>query len=156
MANFRTGVGRRVCRCGLSVVAVAVLLAAVGCGALSSLGGSDSKSSSASSSGTATTTGTAPKQVQGTMKPTLVMYSSSNASSLAMAPVVDSVIKPFGTKIGLVRIDADKDKSAAKENNVEKTPTFIGYVGGKEVKRLVGVQTPKAMNGLLQAMMQGK
>jgi len=129
-----------------------VLLSAVGCQALSSLGGSKS----GGSGGTAKSSGAAPKQVQGTKKPMLVMYSSSNASSKMMDPVVNRVVKPFGTKLGFVKIDTEKDKSAAKENNVEKTPTFVGYVGGKEVKRLVGVQTPKAMNGLVQAMMKKK
>jgi thioredoxin 1 len=49
----------------------------------------------------------------------------------AMAPALDKVKKEFGDKIRILKINIDKNQSAAQKFNVRGVPTFIMYKSGE-------------------------
>ena len=73
-----------------------------------------------------------------------------------MNPIVDKVASAFGGKVKVVKVNVDEQAGLAKDNNVSRSPTFAGYVGGKELKRLEGPQPPEAIKGLIESLLTKK
>ncbi len=55
-----------------------------------------------------------------------------------MAPVVDEVKEILGDTAYVLQLDVDRNQDAANAENVEGTPTFILYKGGRQVWRHEG------------------
>ncbi len=49
----------------------------------------------------------------------------------AMAPILDQVKAELGDKVRILKIDVDKNQSAAQTFNVRGVPTFIMYKSGE-------------------------
>ena len=97
------------------------------------------------------------QQVASGLTPTLVTYySPSSAASVMVNPVVDKMAAMFAGKVKIVKVNVDEQAGLAKGNNVAQSPTFAGYVGGKELKRLVGPQPPEAIKGLIESLLAKK
>lgn len=48
-----------------------------------------------------------------------------------MAPILDQVKKELGDQIRILKIDVDKNQSAAQTYNVRGVPTFVLYKSGE-------------------------
>lgn len=60
-----------------------------------------------------------------------------------MAPVMDSLVKKYGSRFVLVKIDGGEQTSICKELKVDAFPTFIIYKKGKEAWRKQGLTEQK-------------
>ena len=152
-------------RLGLGVVLVAVVLIGSGC---SSSGGSlglpipgfsqsdEGGSAPAAAPAELTSADEFSQQLSGSMvMPSVAyFYKPGSPSAMAMDPIMNRMATMFGGKVEVLKVDADGQAEIAQTHNIDKTPAFVGYVGGKEMKRLVGIQPPAAIQGLMQSLTQ--
>ena len=62
-----------------------------------------------------------------------------------LAPIISEVAKEYGGKIKVGKLDVDKNPQTAQKYGVMGVPTLILFRNGKEVKRLVGLQTKESL-----------
>ncbi len=60
-------------------------------------------------------------------------------------PVLDAVAKSIGSKAKIVKANVDKASDAADKFGVMAIPTLILFKDGKEVRRLIGVQSKETL-----------
>ena len=70
-------------------------------------------------------------------------------SCRTLAPIVDSIATETGTAVLEIRIDLDPDR--VEHFAIRSVPTLIALHNGTEVGRLVGLQTPDAVESLFAA-----
>ncbi len=58
-----------------------------------------------------------------------------------MEPIINEIMLEYQGKSTILKIDIDSQKDLATELMVQSIPTFIIFKDGKEMKRLVGVQS---------------
>src|SRR5689334_24916756 len=68
----------------------------------------------------------------------------------AMSPAVDAVAEKFSTEATVVKVNVDENPSVSARYNVRGIPTLILFEGGKESKRLVGLQSEGQIAGLIR------
>jgi thioredoxin 1 len=56
-----------------------------------------------------------------------------------MAPILKEVKSKVGEKVTILKVDIDKNRSAAQHYNIRSVPTLILFKGGKEVWKQSGV-----------------
>lgn len=59
---------------------------------------------------------------------------------MAMAPVLDDLSAEYEGKLSVFKTNVDENPGLAARNGVRGIPTLIFFSGGREKKRLIGVQ----------------
>ena len=67
-----------------------------------------------------------------------------------MSPILDQVKKELGDQIRILKIDVDKNPSAAQTFNVRGVPTFVLYKSGEMKWRQSGEQDANTLIGIIQ------
>lgn len=63
----------------------------------------------------------------------------------AMEPVLDEIAKGFGNEVLIGKVNVDDNRSIALEFGITSIPTLILFRNGKEMKRMVGMQSKQAI-----------
>lgn len=66
-----------------------------------------------------------------------------------IAPIVEEIAEEVQGKAVVGKVNVDEEGELAMQFGVASIPTLIVFKGGKEVKRVVGVQSKAALMGLL-------
>lgn len=66
-----------------------------------------------------------------------------------IAPIVEEIAEEMQGKAVVGKVNVDEEGELAMQFGVASIPTLIVFKGGKEVKRVVGVQSKAALMGLL-------
>ena len=66
-----------------------------------------------------------------------------------IAPIVEEIAEEMQGKAVVGKVNVDEEGELAMQFGVASIPTLIVVKGGKEVKRVVGVQSKAALMGLL-------
>ena len=67
-----------------------------------------------------------------------------------MLPIFDKLAKKYGDKITFGRINVDDNQGVAMRFDVYAIPTFIIFMNGKAIDRVVGAVGEKGLEGLVQ------
>jgi thioredoxin 2 len=62
-----------------------------------------------------------------------------------VAPVIDQLAKELAGKILIGKLDVDANQTTAAQFRVQSIPTLLVLKDGREVERIVGVQTKEAL-----------
>jgi thioredoxin 2 len=62
-----------------------------------------------------------------------------------IAPIVDQLAKELGGRVRIGKLDVDANHTTAARYRVQSIPTMIVFKDGKEVDRIVGVQSKEAI-----------
>ncbi|WP_299027188.1 thioredoxin domain-containing protein [uncultured Thermanaerothrix sp.] len=73
-----------------------------------------------------------------------------------MAPSLERVAHKFEGQVDLVRINADDAPEVVQALGILGIPTLIGFEGGREVFRRVGLQSESTLERLFEALLKGK
>lgn len=71
----------------------------------------------------------------------------------AMEPALHAVAKEMYGKAVVAKLDIDQHRSIAEAQGIEVIPTMIIYKDGKEVNRLMGMQSQESLAEALQQAM---
>ena len=66
-----------------------------------------------------------------------------------IAPIVEEIAEEMQGKAVVGKVNVDEEGELAMQFGVASIPTLIVFKGGKEVKRVVGVQSKAALMGFL-------
>ena len=84
--------------------------------------------------------------------PVLVDYSASwCAPCRQMEPVVAELARELSGRARIVSLDLEAHPGEGRTAGVTSVPTFIVYVGGREVSRLTGARPKAELRALLTA-----
>ena len=78
-------------------------------------------------------------------------WASWCAPCRAIAPLLDRLAEEFQDRVRIGKLDVDAAGELATGMGIMSIPTLILFSGGKEVKRLVGLQTYETLKTLLEA-----
>lgn len=70
-----------------------------------------------------------------------------------IAPVIDALAKELAGKARIGKLDVDQNQMTAARFNVQSIPTLLILKDGREVDRLVGVQSKEAILRRLEAFL---
>ncbi|MFD0941445.1 thioredoxin [Pedobacter boryungensis] len=68
-----------------------------------------------------------------------------------MAPILDQVKSEIGDKASIIKVDVDKNRSAASAYNVQGVPTLILFKNGKQIWRQSGVVQAGQLKNLIES-----
>lgn len=81
-------------------------------------------------------------EVLGSDLPVLVDFFATWCGLCRMVgPVIEELVEEYKGKIKVGKLNVDKSPKVAQKYGVMSVPTLIIFRGGKEVKRLVGLQS---------------
>lgn len=69
-----------------------------------------------------------------------------------LAPILEELNKKYGQKIKMAKLNIDKDTEIALQYQVMSVPTLIIFKNGKEIKRIIGLQTKEELENLLDSL----
>ena len=72
----------------------------------------------------------------------------------ALAPVVSDTARDFKDKLKVIKVDIDKNQSAAMKYNIQGVPTLILFQQGKVIWRQSGLMTKQELGASLQKAIQ--
>lgn len=67
-------------------------------------------------------------------------------------PIIEELIKEYQGKIKIGKLDIEESTETAQQYNVMSVPTLIFFKNGKEIKRLIGLQTKKDLEKDIEKM----
>jgi thioredoxin 1 len=62
-----------------------------------------------------------------------------------MGPILDEVAGAIGDRVTIVKMNTDSNQSTAVDYGIMSIPSLVLFRNGQEVRRMVGVQPPKAL-----------
>jgi thioredoxin len=68
-----------------------------------------------------------------------------------VAPIIEQLAKELSGKVRVGKLDVDANQATAGRFRVQSIPSLLIFQNGKEVDRLVGVQSKEAIQQRLQA-----
>lgn len=68
-----------------------------------------------------------------------------------MAPILDQVKNEVGDKATVIKVDVDKNRSAALAYNVQGVPTLILFKNGKQIWRQSGVVQAAQLKNVIES-----
>ncbi len=68
----------------------------------------------------------------------------------SMEPVFERLASRFAGSVHFANLDVDMTGGLASEHQIRSIPTFLLFVGGREVGRVVGVNSEAALAALLE------
>lgn len=84
-------------------------------------------------------------------KPVLVdFYADWCGPCKMMSPVVEQVSKEMADQVRVLKVDVDRNQSAAMAYQIQGVPTFIIFRNGKVVWRQSGAMPAQALRAALQ------
>ena len=91
------------------------------------------------------------KEVVKSEKPVLVdFWADWCAPCKIIAPVVEALAKELEGKVKVAKSNVDQSPELATELSVLNIPTLILFKGGKEVSRIIGVNSKEAIKAKIQ------
>jgi thioredoxin len=69
----------------------------------------------------------------------------------AQSPILDQVAAAQGNRVVIAKLDIDDAPEVAEAHGVRSIPTLLVFRHGREVARLVGLQSAAALNNALGA-----
>jgi len=73
-----------------------------------------------------------------------------------LGPIVDRVDREYGHKIKFAKLNVDENQQTAGQYNIMSIPTMLFFRGGKEVERVTGVLSEKALKDLVDQVLARK
>ena len=68
----------------------------------------------------------------------------------AMEPVVERLAERFAGRAEVVKINIDESRELAAEHSVRGVPTFLLFIGGRAVERVVGASGEQVLAALVE------
>ena len=97
------------------------------------------------------------QQVGSGMSPALVtFYDPASVSGKLVDPVLTRMDGMFGGKVKILKVNMKEQEGLMKEHNIGQSPTFVGFMSGKEAKRLEGPQPPAAIQSMIEGLLGQK
>ena len=95
------------------------------------------------------------KEVVKSEKPVLVdFWADWCAPCKIIAPVVEELAKEFDGKVKVAKSNVDQSPELATELSVLNIPTLILFKGGKEVSRIIGVNSKEAVKAKINTFVE--
>ena len=86
-------------------------------------------------------------------KPTLVdFWAPWCGPCRQMAPTVDQIAGEYQGKLKVVKLNTDQNAEVAGKYNIRGIPTLILFKDGREVERMVGVQSKATLTGKIDGV----
>jgi len=73
----------------------------------------------------------------------------------AIAPIIEELAGQYEGKVKIAKIDVDENQGTAGKYNVRSIPTLLFFQNGKVVDQIVGSAPKSALEGRLNALLQG-
>jgi len=99
------------------------------------------------------------KQFQSSLKGKTVLadFSASWCGPCkAMEPVIREMVNKYEGKATIMEIDIDTQRTLATDYMVQSIPTLIIFRDGREVRRLVGVQSEEVLEQSLNDVLENR
>lgn len=72
----------------------------------------------------------------------------------ALAPTIEGLADQYAGRAKVVKVDVDQAQRTAATYGIQSIPTIAFFVGGREVDRVVGLQSPQALAERLDRLLQ--
>jgi len=87
-------------------------------------------------------------------KPVLVdFWAEWCAPCLMMKPIFEELAKEYGEKIIFGRVNVDENQNLAIKYGINAIPTFILFLNGKPIERLVGAVGRKLLENIIRKVL---
>ncbi|MEM2896250.1 MAG: thioredoxin [Candidatus Bathyarchaeia archaeon] len=89
-------------------------------------------------------------------KPVLIdFWAEWCAPCLIMKPILDELAEDYGERVIFGRVNVDENQNLAIKYGINAIPTFILFLNGKPVERLVGAVGKKPLEKIIRKVSQG-
>jgi len=86
-------------------------------------------------------------------KPVLVDFFAEWCGPCQMlAPIIEELAKDMEGKAKVTKLDVDANQELAQKYNANSIPTLVFFKGGKEVDRVMGVQSKETLKEKLESL----
>lgn len=91
------------------------------------------------------------KEIIASDKPVLVdFYADWCGPCKMMTPVVEQISKEMGDQVRILKVDVDRNQSAAAAYQIQGVPTFVIFKNGKVMWRQSGAMPAHVLKNALQ------
>ena len=77
------------------------------------------------------------------------------APCLAQMPIIDNLAKRYNGRARITAMNVHDHPILAKELGIRSVPTLVFFKNGKEIQRLVGLQSESTLSEALEKMVTG-
>lgn len=70
-----------------------------------------------------------------------------------MGPIVEELAEEMGDKVKIGKLNVDENSQTAQQFSIMSIPALIIFKNGKEIKRLVGVQSKESLKEELEKIL---
>jgi thioredoxin 1 len=69
-----------------------------------------------------------------------------------IAPLLDALSRKFAGRVKIVKVNVDDAPSLANRYEITGVPTMLFFSGGEVADRIVGLESPRALEARLEAL----